>query len=218
MLKRRRKTNASGNQLGSDSFIDVLSNTVGALALLCIMASLNASDLHWKLFISREHVSNSPAAKYTVHAGRIKFLDEKACLTELNRLHEAGQLAVGPNPQPPSALVPFRVDFNMQVIGDQARGQVRIEDSTDANGDLVTELLAGRGQVAEQMRGLDPKSIHVELYIDPDSFEHYLPLRAYCQRMGLEIGWSPWVGAISIDVSRGPAEGSGGFGVTMPVE
>ena len=51
---------------GSESLVDVLSNSVGALALLCIMASLEVGNLRWRLFVSEGRMVATRPERFVV--------------------------------------------------------------------------------------------------------------------------------------------------------
>lgn len=175
---RRR---SAGPAVGLESLIDVLTNTIGALALLCMLAALEAGNLRWRLFISEGRVADTVPLSLVVRAGHVRHLD-----SELLARRVAG-LPAGSHRLPATAALPFEVEVARSSGGEAA---LELFDDPRFAGTPVVELLDGRGELAARIRRLDPRTHHVFLYLAPDSFRHYLDLRSSCQASGLRLGWT----------------------------
>ena len=201
---RRSRKRGGVAQTGSESFIDVLSNTVGGLALLCILAALDAGNLRWRLFITEETPANTEPVRFVVEHGRVKWL-------EVSRLvDQAARAAPGRHSLPATPDFPFDVEIVKQPGGPAL---ATLAGSQAMPGEPVAEVTGRRGPVGKMLLGLDGSKQHVFFYLAPDSFDQYMALRDHCNGLGLEVGWQPLCGLLCFGIG----EGVGGGG-TQPDE
>jgi hypothetical protein len=182
----RRKWSLSTSQIGSESLIDVLSNTVGGLALLCILASLDAGNLRWRLFITEEKAADTSPVRFVVGGGFIRVF-------ELDRLSTLG------NERMNQSLVPASREFPFDVAISPVEGNVtsfELRDSAEFRGDRLSDFFAEKGWAYETLRAKDNKKFHVFLYLAADSFGDYIRLRDLMKKNGFEIGWMPMQGPL----------------------
>ena len=212
MIRRRKK--AEEMQLGSESFIDTLSNTVGALALLCILAGLDGGNLRWQLFISEERQANTNAVSLFVSDHRAKIFDIDHMDEKLRAMSRAGLLKPGAPPLLPTKDFPFIV--KLTVDGEDTH--LDISDSPVVAGDSLDDLLANRGSVAEQLQKQKPEDRHIHIHLDPDSFDIYIALRSHFQDLGYNVGWTPIDGPMSLRFGPGKGDGGGGPGIDRTFE
>ena len=183
---------------GSESLIDILSNTVGSLALLCIMATLDAGNLKWHLFISKEQSVATTPVVFVVENGYIKPFSLNQLVKTLERLPP------GSHRLPATRELAFDVNIEKKPNGEAA---LHFERSSQFTGDRVDTLLAKKGQIAAKIQELDAKKYHLFIHLAPDSFDLYLTLRSYCQTYGINLGWTPLIDPLNF--SYGSHHGKG---------
>jgi hypothetical protein len=203
----RQKRFASAPGPGFDSMVDVLSNMVGALLLLCILTALEAGSLKWELFISRERLAGTTPVAFMLRDGVVRQFD----------VDYFGQAMAAADKD--TALLRASREFEFDaVVHAKPEGGMRVElrDSAGFTGVPIGELLAGGGPIHQQLTALDGRQNHVYFYLAPDAFEHYVPLRRHCEKLGLKVGWSP-VTSLP-EFTSGSGTGSGVVPATFRVE
>jgi hypothetical protein len=204
-MRQRRFSSAPGP--GFDSMVDVLSNMVGALLLLCILTALEASNLKWELFISRERLAGTTPVAYMIRDGVVRNFD----------IDYLGQAMADADAG--TELLPGSREFEFDArVHPKAGGGMRVElqESPAHAGIPIGDVLAGGGRINQQLSQLDGGEHHVYFYLAPDAFEHYVALRRHCQALGLKVGWSP-VTTLP-EFSSNSATGSGVVPATFRVE
>jgi hypothetical protein len=204
-MRQRRFDSAPGP--GFDSMVDVLSNMVGALLLLCILTALEAGSLKWELFISRERLAGTSPVALMVRDGVVRQFD----------VDYLGQAMAAADKD--TVLLPASREFEFDaLVHAKPDGGMRVElrESPSFGGVPIGEVLSGGGPIHQRLAALDGSQHHVYFYLAPDAFEYYVTLRRYCERLGLKVGWSP-VTSLP-EFSSGSGAGSGVVPATFRVE
>jgi hypothetical protein len=184
--------------VGSESLIDVLSNTVGGLALLCILAALDAGNLRWQLFISEEQPADTRPVMFVVERAQMRPFDVGGLTSVIENL------PVGTHRLEATDPLPFEV--TLEKSSPEA-ARLIFSSSDRFPGDALEDVFAGRGRIAEQIERLDGARQHIFIYLAPDSFDRYLDLRAHFRALGLEIGWSPFSESLVFGYGQASAAG-----------
>jgi hypothetical protein len=187
--------------------VDVLSNMVGALLLLCILTALEAGSLKWELFISRERLAGTVPVAFMVRDGVVRQFD----------IDYLGQAMAAADAD--TALLPATGEFEFDaLVHAKPEGGMRVElrDSPAFRGVSIAEVLTGGGAIHRQLAALDGHAHHAYFYLAPDAFEHYVALRRVCEGLGLKVGWSP-VTSLP-EFTSGSGAGSGVVPATFRVE
>lgn len=179
-MRQRRFASAPGP--GFDSMVDVLSNMVGALLLLCILTALEAGSLKWELFISRERLAGTSPVAYMVRDGAVRQFD-------VDYLAQAMATAEADSKELPASRE-FEFDAVLHAKPDGGM-RVELRESPAYAGIPIGDVLAGGGRINQQLAALNSGEHHVYFYLAPNAFEHYVALRRHCQARGLKVGWSP---------------------------
>jgi hypothetical protein len=177
-MRRRR---IAPLEAGTESLVDVLANTIGGLALLSILAALDAGNLRWQLFISEERPADTRPVPLVVAGDRLWRFDVEALGSRV------AALPPGSHRLPAAGGLPFDVAVDKDLAGE---ADLRLSLAPASAGDPVSEFLAGRGMIAGELARLDGARQHVQLYLAPDSFHLYLDLRAGVRAAGLQLGWT----------------------------
>jgi hypothetical protein len=178
-MRRHRRSVAA---VGAESLIDVMSNTVGALMLLCVLATLKASDLRWQLFISEERAADTEPASYVVRGDRIRRFDPARLGAIVDRL------PAGHHEIPADTALPFRVVLDKGRDGDAT---IRLVDEPGLPGEPLADLSRAGSPIGSELRQLDGRRRHVFFYLGSDAFDQYISLRSLCRSLGLQVGWTP---------------------------
>lgn len=178
---RTRRPRTGWTAVGTESLVDVLSNTVGGLALLCIVAALDSGNLRWRLFISEERPARTEPVVLAVDGGRIAPFDTGELAEVLP------DLSVGAHRLAPTANLAYEAVVDKQSA-DEA--QIRLIPALEVSGDPIERLLAGQGDVAERLMSVDATTSHIFLFISEDAFGRYLELRSFFRARGFQVGWA----------------------------
>ena len=209
MIRRRHRLQPIS--IGTDSLVDVLSNTVGALALLCFIAGLETGNLKWRLFISEETVAATEPIVFVVHNGRIKHLDTETLAAIANALLSGA--SDQRKRQSEHRLATHEFPFSVFTVVDGESAAWTLTSSLAHPGDSVEAMLVGRGSVAAQLAQLDHATSHIYLYVDKDSFRYYLDIVSYLKALDLQVGWMPYEEPLQLVTGSSASGARGGMHV-----
>ncbi|PSB11038.1 hypothetical protein C7B62_07265 [Pleurocapsa sp. CCALA 161] len=207
--RARRRMPHAGQNL--DSFLDVLTNTVGVLIFVSIFASLIAtggdgpkSRVTIQTPLSSPtnkealwfEIRNKKVSNLDLRQVRAKELDLSGSLPNCNKPTSGDSLSLG-NYQ--SCLLSilgrqsnFRVDTANYRVRTVDQGVSLLFEPLSANiGETTTQLGAANSTYQQVLSKFNPQKDYLVFIVRPDSFEAFRNARKKAWEAGYEVGWEP---------------------------
>ncbi len=212
---RRRKRNLNLPTQNLDSFLDILTNTVGVLMFVSLFISLVAVESGKLVRTPLVSPSNKSAYFFEVSNNKIIFVDAQEVENKLSILMQS--LPECTRPQLPSsdnfALYQFYLEQlsqyetcrqgNLQKIQNfevqTGSYRVRFYDSdalvyeplNQEVGDSIEELTQADSEFQTVLKQLNPQTNYLAFIVRPDSFSAFRLARQQAWRLGFDVGWEP---------------------------
>jgi hypothetical protein len=198
LLKRRRRSSASARADGGDGLLDILSNTVGVMALIAAMTGVTAtggsltlqapmakqtSKQVVLLHVNRDGIWNlQPAADRMVELDRQRLFEVNRCQQLLAPEQMACQAALD---------TWERVEQlgSVSMTINHRNGSLRLSGPPTA---AAAELKQPGGWLDRTMAELGKQGKAVFLVLETDGFEVYRALKSKALEHGVSLGWEPW--------------------------
>ena len=205
---RRRNTNVSQNL---DSFLDILTNTVGVLMFISLFVTLIATGSSPKTRVTIQTPLSSPTEKqslwFEIDGNKVSHLDLRQVREK--ELELSGNL---PNCNKPGAASDSsRQDIYqsclLSILGRQSnfrtstqnyqvktvdRGvSLLFEPISEEVGETASQLTAPDSNFKRVLSQFNPQKDYLVFIVRPDSFEAFRTARQQAWDAGYEVGWEP---------------------------
>ena len=213
MRTRTRRRNAKPNQ-NLESFLDILTNTVGVLMFISLFVSLIA--------VEADSIVKTPLASETKKTARFFEIRENK-VTYLNdqQVGEAMDTVVGnlPSCNKPDVdlgnasaeyssgmqfykscvqnranrLINFRTQtefYNITMV-DARTFTMRYDPILNKSGENAEELVLTDSKFNQVLAELDPQKDYLAFIVRPDSFSSFRTAREQAWEQGFQVGWEP---------------------------
>lgn len=199
---RRRKRGVSQNL---DSFLDILTNTVGVLMFISLFATLIATGSSPKTSVTIQTPISSPTEKeslwFEIQNNRISYLNLRDVREQ--EIELSGSL---PNCNRSSGESNYQSCL-LSVLGRQSNFRANTDNyrvktvdngvsllfqpqSTDI-GETTTELTATDSAYQQVLAKFNPQEDYLIFIVRPDSFEAFRAARKQAWDAGYDVGWEP---------------------------
>lgn len=203
---RQRKRGVSQNL---DSFLDILTNTVGVLMFISLFATLIATGSSQKTSVTIQTPLSSPTKKeslwFEIQDNKVSHLNlrdvrekEIELSGSLPNCNQGSGDAIGQSNYQSCLLSVLGRQKNFRANTDNYR--VRTVDngvsllfqpqSTDI-GETSTQLTAANSAYQQVLAKFDPKKDYLIFIVRPDSFETFRTARQQAWEAGYDVGWEP---------------------------
>jgi len=197
--------------LSLNSFLDIMTNVVGVMILVAVLAVVSSQHIALSLGtpILHEPPDGAERMLFECRRNRVVFLDE-------NKIHEAIAACIEDYEEQQgkeSEVEEFPAMFEAKDVGDEfyrigvevsqgfrfEDGDIYIieypvwiyEPRKEEQGERMMELRRDDSDFVKIIRELDGKDHWVFFIVYEDSFEVFRMAREIARRQGLEIGWHP---------------------------
>lgn len=195
-MRRRRQTNSGATFLGLDSFLDIVTNVIGAFFFVVIYAVLSAAGATGKITLPLASVPETSRVLAECRDETVFFIEADRLI---ERSNEVWKEADG---------LPFdeRVD-RLAEAGISSRYYTyeprlarfgwyrRVVDTLvplpGAVGERERELASEWSLFRRRLASYDPESHHIIFLVRTDSFEVFHAARRLAISMGFSVGWEP---------------------------
>ncbi len=213
MRHRRRRHNLKPGQ-NLDSFLDILTNTLGVLMFVMIFVSLIAVEVDSVVKTPLASETKKTARFFEIRNNKVTYLDDQ-------QVGEAMDFVVGnlPSCNKPdfdldsaSADYSSRMQFYKSCIQNRANRLINFRTQTefykvtmvDARtftmrydpipnkpGENSEEILLSDSKFNQVLAELDPQQDYLAFIVRPDSFSSFRAAREQAWAQGFEVGWEP---------------------------
>lgn len=218
---RRRNTQVSQNL---DSFLDILTNTVGVLMFISLFVTLIATGSSPKTRVTIQTPLSSPTDKESLW---FEIDNERVSHLNLRQVREKELELSGnmPNCNQPlgnpgttdfasrqnayeSCLLSimgrqsnFRADTKNYRVGTVDRGvSLQFDPITENVGETSSQLTASNSDYRQVLSQFDPDRDYLIFIVRPDSFEAFRAARKQAWEAGYQVGWEPLAEDIPIKI------------------
>ncbi len=213
--RRQRKNNNPRPNL--DSFLDILTNTVGVLMFIGLFVSLLAVEAGTIIRTPLVSGTRKSPKFFEVRDNAIFYLSDPQLES---RIEET--IVTLPNCNPPNLpadnipsnlynfyrqeqlqyercvnnrnlrLQNFYYDNGDYIVTFTDRGSLKYEPNVSAQGETVQDLRDNNSQFNQILEQSDPSLNYVAFIVRPDSFATFRAARQKAWNSGYEIGWEPF--------------------------
>ena len=209
---RRRNNNQSLSQ-NLDSFLDILTNTVGVLMFISLFVTLIATGTSPKTSVTIQTPLSTPTNKeslwFELKGNKVSHLDLRQVREE--EIELSGNLPNCNKPNSNAADYTSRQNIYqsclLSVVGRQSnfrtstknyrvktvdRGvSLLFEPQSESIGETTAQLTAPNSNFKQVLSRFNPKKDYLVFVVRPDSFEAFRAARKEAWDAGYEVGWEP---------------------------
>jgi hypothetical protein len=191
-----RRVYQRGVALSLDSFLDIVTNSVGVLILVAVVTVLTAGDISLSLGTPILHPAPTGAERivFECRRQRVARLPEKEVNQQFERLMKGGgkekvdvsdvEYLLGSGSLRDAA---FRVKIHVE----QGTPFLIYEPRNDVQGETLEEIKNPTSEYQRRIKGADPKTYYLFFIVRDDSFEVFREARRIAATGGLAVGWYP---------------------------
>lgn len=201
-MKRRRKLAGVSEMPGTDSFMDIVTNVLGALFFVVIYAALAAVGAEGTVDVPLTKSSNTIGALFECRGNTAFFPDFDTGLAQarerLNKLLEDGKSDVAALEEElthaaiGNRFYRYEPNFYRDEFG-VLRLQPVFRFQDGQRGETGPEIEVSTSALRREFAKLDPAKQHVYFLVREDSFEVFRTARHVAIQMGLNVGWTPMI-------------------------
>jgi hypothetical protein len=214
-MNRRRHLKPARPTQNLDSFLDILTNTVGVLMFISLFISLISIQASTTIRTPLVSKSEKKAHYFEVRGKRVIYLDDAAIDRQLTMLVSSLPKCNRPNiPQNlDSYFYQYYLDdmaeyeacasraferlkgfqaqtenYNVRLVGVDA---LMYEPTAENSGESIKELAKSNSEFGAVLRRLNPQTDYLAFIVRPDSFSAFRAAREQAWKKGFDIGWEP---------------------------
>ncbi len=180
--------------MGLDSFMDIVTNVIGALFFVLVYVVLSSISAKGKVVLPMVETADTERVYFECRAGTVLNPDVDGLEADLERLlTQTGEEGLSQQELVSKANAagirnPFYT-FRLELAGGGIR---RVYDMVPGSkGEPESEIAAPESQFRKALSALDPSRQHVYFIVRTDSFEVFRAARRLAAQQGLAIGWGP---------------------------
>ena len=217
-MRRRRLRNKNYPSQNLDSFLDILTNTVGVLMFIGLFVSLLAVEAGTIIRTPLVSKSNKIAHFFEIRNNQVFYLDYPKVDYKIDKLLKKLPKCYPPNI--PESVNSYLYDYDFylekiqkyQTCWSKRHAQLRrfyvntgyyvvsfidgdslkYEPISTATGDDKQELRANISRFNEILKQLDPSINYLAFIVRPDSFATFRVAREKAWQQGFDVGWEPF--------------------------
>jgi hypothetical protein len=189
--------------LGLDSFLDIVTNVIGFLVLVALLAAIGSQNMSVLLGTPIIRAAPAGAARvlFECRHNRVQQIDDetinRTILQALRplRTESGAQLDIS---QLPAVLQQTDVGdafYRARAKVEQQAGAAELvliyEPRSARQGEPLDDLRLPTSRYGAIIRSLDPQKHFVYFIVRQDSFEVFREARALARDQGLAVGWNP---------------------------
>ncbi|BAZ44284.1 hypothetical protein NIES4102_12920 [Chondrocystis sp. NIES-4102] len=216
---RRRTQPVSGNL---DSFLDTLTNTVGALIFITLFVTLIATGSRPKTKITIQtplfstskkealwfEIKNNKISHLNLRQVREKELEFTSNLPNCNKPDPTSLDYITSQNNYQSCLLSilgrqsnFRVDTKNYEVKTVDDGVSLLFEPVSANiGETTQQITTADSEFSRVLSQFDPSKDYILFIVRPDSFEAFRSARKQAWNAGYEVGWEPHPDSLPIKI------------------
>lgn len=214
-MRNRRIRNSNHPRQNLDSFLDILTNTVGVLMFIGLFVSLLAVEAGTIIRTPLRSETTKIGKFFEVRNNQVFYLSDNELETEITQVYSS--LPRCNPPQIPDnisylyslylqerekyqrcvsarniRLENFVYDNGNYIVSFSDEGSLVYQANTSGLGENSRELKQNNSKFTQTLKGLNPNSNYIAFIVRPDSFETFRAARQQAWNLGYDVGWEPF--------------------------
>ena len=214
-MRRRqiRKNDPPGQDL--DSFLDILTNTVGVLMFIGLFISLLAVETGTVIRTPLQSQTRKIGKFFEVRNNQVFYLSDPELEYAIDEVSATIPACKAPNV--PENITPILYDFYFQeiekyngcvnrrnqkleqfyysndnyIVTFTPQGSLKYEPNSSSNGDTTKTVGKSDSVFGKTLKNLNPKVHYIAFVVRPDSFSTFRVARQEAWSQGYDVGWEP---------------------------
>jgi len=182
----RKKRRVAPSFIGLDSFMDIVTNVIGALFFVVVYAALSSLGAKGKLTLPLLSESATEPVTFECRKNTVIYPDLENFMKKLQEVIDRHK------GQGSDAIMEALEKAQIKSDYYQLRNKLRVEQTAGPPGETGRELSAGSSNFRRRLAKLDPSKHHVFFIVRADSFEVFRTARSVAVEMGFKVGWEPF--------------------------
>lgn len=200
-MKRRHYHGSTELKQNWDSFLDVLTNTVGVLIFVCLFASLVAAESTTIIRTPLESKTEKEPVFYECNNNKVRPLDNKEVAADLSQfmdslpkvdlynlddlLERINQFSVV------TSYYRVRRSLKFSSYQDSYVSETRYEPLQADSGESIEEINKPSSEFQVSLKSIDKDIDYVAFLIREDCFSAFRSARETAWNSGFKVGWEP---------------------------
>jgi hypothetical protein len=193
-MRRHRRVTTEQNL---DSFLDIMTNTVGVLVFVLLFVTLSAADATILVKTPMWSPTEKEAVLFEVRGDRVYHLDSARVVEELRSvvasLPRINFFTYEIVTRRIERFATFTDNYRVRFVGSLSANGVSLEYvlRPDATGTKLSTLRQPDEAYAKLLSSLKPEKNYVAFVVRPDGIATFHSARELALRRGLQVGWEP---------------------------
>lgn len=200
MKRQRSRPRVKPPAQNLDSFMDVLTNTVGVMIFVCLFASLTASVAPALVRTPLARESSKSGYFFECREDRVTPLDEDQASEKVQDFFGSLERSPFMNPNDLYAQINgfqtqtryYQVNLAVFTHNGSPIVQTKFTPLSSTTGETYQRLEQPSSQFQQTLNRLNPDRHSLIFFVRPDSFNCFRSARALGWSRGFDVGWEPW--------------------------
>jgi hypothetical protein len=211
--RRIRKNNHPGQNL--DSFLDIMTNTIGVLMFVSIFVSLLTAEAGTVIRTPLRSETSKVGKFFEIRNNQVFYLSDSKLQTEIDKI--VATLPTCKSPEVPKNIPSYLYSFYIQeveqyeqciktrniklenfyynngnyLVSFTDQGSLKYDASSSSQGEDSKQLKNTNSNFINTLKNLNPEINYVAFIVRPDSFEAFRVAREKAWSLGFDVGWEP---------------------------
>lgn len=198
-MTRRRLRNTDESDISLDSFMDIVTNVIGALFFVIIFVALASYGARGRLVTPMLSQADTSGVFFECRDNRAYFPDIEGLIDTMVEVWGTGDVNTTAEFDRRVARLRqaniqndfYRFEPDVQDLVIIKRLSQKFVPIGQGKGENMIELEKEDSVLARAMDKLDPSKQHVFFIVDSNSFEVFHAARRLAMEKGLSVGWNP---------------------------
>jgi hypothetical protein len=193
-MRRRARLGPGAQNL--DSFLDIMTNTVGVLVFVLLFVTLSAADASVLVRTPLRQESKKDALFFEVRGTRVLHVDTEKVNADIERLRRRlPEINLYTYEYAREMLEGFQTstqDYRVRMAGSIEYGLGLTYTARPDAGVPLASLADTGAEYAAILGASDPAKVYLAFIVRPDGFEAFREARKIAWEKGYQVGWEPF--------------------------
>ena len=186
-----------------DSFLDIVTNVLGLLILICALTIISTQDIQISLGtpIMADVDDDLKRRCFECRDNRLVPLDSDYREAELKAVFKSGmsdsertrKIKELDGSTASNGFHQFKIEIREIKFGRQTLRSMNLTVTAvdEKVGDTLSQMRKPDSELSKRLAEMDPKKHWLYFIVRPDSFEAFRAARKYAKKRGFQVGWTP---------------------------
>ena len=203
-MRRRTDPQEMGISTSLDSFLDIITNVLGLLILICALTIISTQDIQISLGtpIMADVDDDLERVCFECRDNRLVPLDSDYRSDEIKAVFSSGvssserkrKIAALNGSSSSNGFHQFEVKIREIDLGSQTLRMMEIVVTPveEPVGDTLSQMRKPDSELNKRLSKMNPKKHWLYFVVRTDSFEAFRAARKYAKKQGFQVGWTPY--------------------------